>query len=140
MDHETVPAPEFGRALGGITLNLLVRDVARELAFLVPVFGFGAYRVSRDHAILTYGAQVLQLHADHTYHTHPLPALLPEAGPRGPGVEIRLHETDPDDAAARAAADPAGMVLQAPTNKPHGLREAYILCPNGYVWVPSRRI
>jgi hypothetical protein len=28
-------------------------------------------------------------------------------------------------------------VLQAPANKPHGLREAYIAGPDGYVWVPS---
>ena len=30
------------------------------------------------------------------------------------------------------------MILQPPTNKPHGLREAYILDPDGYCWVPSR--
>jgi hypothetical protein len=30
------------------------------------------------------------------------------------------------------------MVLQPATDKPHGLREATILCPDGYMWVPSR--
>jgi hypothetical protein len=29
-------------------------------------------------------------------------------------------------------------ILAPPLDKPHGLREAYILCENGYVWVPSR--
>jgi hypothetical protein len=29
-------------------------------------------------------------------------------------------------------------VLQAPADKPHGLREAYILDPDGYCWVPGR--
>jgi hypothetical protein len=29
-------------------------------------------------------------------------------------------------------------VLQAPTDKPHGLRETFILCENGYAWVASR--
>ena len=29
------------------------------------------------------------------------------------------------------------VILQDPTDKPHGLREAYILCENGYAWVRS---
>ena len=32
------------------------------------------------------------------------------------------------------------MILEAPMDKPHGLREAYILCDNGYAGVPSRPI
>uniref|UniRef100_UPI0037D9A10E VOC family protein n=1 Tax=Tateyamaria pelophila TaxID=328415 RepID=UPI0037D9A10E len=57
--------------------------------------------------------------------------------PRGGGIEIRLYDTDPEDAVARAEAH-GGTILQEPTNKPHGLREAYILCENGYAWVPSQ--
>ena len=30
-----------------------------------------------------------------------------------------------------------GGVLQEATDKPHGLREAYLYDPDGYVWVPS---
>ena len=68
-------------------------------------------------------------------------ALLPEAGPRGGGIELRLHEADPDEAVARLAGFPPAVLLQAATNKPaHGLREAVILCPMGYAWVPSHRI
>ena len=89
---------------------------------------------------MAYQGELIQLHADGTYHSHPLPGLLPEAGPRGVGVEIRLYETDPDAAAARVAAYPDAMVLQKPANKPHGLRECYILCENGFAWVPSRRL
>ena len=83
------------------------------------------------------GSEVLQLHADHTYHANPLADLLPEAGPRGAGAELRLFDVDPDSAAARVEGA-GGMILQPPTNKPHGLREAYILDPDGYCWVPSR--
>jgi catechol 2,3-dioxygenase-like lactoylglutathione lyase family enzyme len=140
MDLDTVDAPDFGRSLCGLTLNLLVRDVRAEVAFLTAVFGIVAHRTNRDYAILGYAGQLLQLHADATYHANPVPALLPEAGPRGAGVEIRLHETDPDEAVVRAAAFPDAIVLAAPADKPHGLREAYLLCPNGYTWVPSRRI
>ncbi len=82
---------------------------------------------------------MFQIHADGTYHSNPLLSLLPEAPPRGAGIEIRLYESDPDAACKKADAA-GGTVLQPPTDKPHGLREAYILCRNGYAWVPSRSL
>jgi len=141
MDFDTVPAGEFGHSLKGLTVNLLVRDVLAEAAFLVGVFGMQAHRTSRDFAIMVYAGQPFQLHSDGTYANHPLPSLLPESGPRGGGIELRLHETDPDQACARAVLHADAMVLQSPRDKTaHGLREAVILCPEGYAWVPSRRI
>lgn len=137
MDYDTVSAGAFGQSLRGIGLNLLVRDVVGQSARLSAVFGMMSHRVSADFAILQYGAQVFQLHSDGTYHANPYLALLPENPPRGAGVELRLYDTDPDVAAARAEAQ--GMtILHAPTDKPHGLRECYLLCPDGYAWVPSR--
>ncbi len=139
MDLATVGGAPFGQSLRGLGLNLLARDVQGLAGFLVKVFGMMAHRVSADFAILAYGDQLLQIHADHTYHSHPLPSLLPESGPRGGGVEIRLYDTDPDAAAARAEAhDHASVLLQAPVNKPHGLRECVLLCENGYAWLASR--
>ena len=137
MDFDSVTAADFGRSLSGLGLNLLVRDVPREARFLAEVFGMQAYRLSRDFAIISYHGQLFQLHADGTYHANPLLSLLPESGPRGSGAELRLFETDPDKAAERADAA-GGMILQPPTDKPHGLREAYIMDPDGYVWVASR--
>jgi hypothetical protein len=141
MDYERVAAHDFGQSLRAITVNLLVRDVQAEVAFLTRVFDLTAHRASRDFAIVLHAGQPFQLHADHTYHSHPLPSLLPEAGPRGAGIELRLHEADPDAAALRVAEFPDAILLQPPTDKSdHGLREAVILCPNGYAWVPSRRL
>ena len=137
MHYETVKAADFGASLRGIGLNLLVRDIRGMVALLTDVFAMTAHQVSADFAIMLYGNQVFQLHSDGTYHANPLLALLPENPPRGAGIEIRLYDTDPDLAAKRAQAFGA-MILQAPTDKPHGLREAYILCENGYAWVPSR--
>jgi len=139
MDLETVAAEDFGASLRGIGLNLLVRDVKAESVFLETVFAMKAHRISEDFAIMAYGDQLFQLHADHTYHSNPLLGLLPETPPRGAGIEIRLYDSDPDQAAARAQ-EAGGTLLQPPDDKPHGLREAYILCANGYVWVPSRPI
>lgn len=141
MDYETVPARDFGHALRMITVNLLCRDVAAEVAFLTTVFGMQAHRQSLDFAILLHAGQPLQLHSDAAYSSHPLPSLLPESGPRGGGIEIRLHEADPDECAQRFEEVAGGLILQAPTDKTaHGLREAVILSPSGYAFIPSRRI
>ncbi len=137
MDYETISADSFGRSLRGIGINLLVRDVPAQCEFLRSVFGMVAHQVSADFAIVTYGREVLQLHSDGTYHSNPLLGLLPETPPRGAGIEIRLYETDPDAAVERAR-DAGGTILQDATDKPRGLREAIILCGNGYAWLPSR--
>ncbi len=137
MDYDSIDADSFGRSLRGIGLNFLVRNVPAECAFLESVFGMTSHQVTDDFAIVTYGDQVFQLHSDGTYHSNPLLGLLPEQPPRGAGIEVHLYDTDPDDAVEKARALGA-MILQKPTDKPHGLREAYILCENGYAWVASR--
>lgn len=137
MDYDTVDPEEFGRALRGVGLNILVRDVRRSAGFLQAVFGMRAHRLSADFAIVEYGDARFQLHGDHTYGANALLGLLPEAGPRGAGLELRLYDTDPDVAAARAEAA-GGHVLAPPLDKPHGLREAVILDADGYAWLPSR--
>jgi len=62
---------------------------------------------------------------------------LPENPPRGTGIELRLYNSDPDQACTKAQAYGC-MVLAPATDKPHGLREATILYPDGYMWIPSR--
>lgn len=137
MDYDSVGAEEFGASLRGIGLNILVRDVLAEAAFLEAVFGMTAHQATSDFAIMRHRENVFQLHSDGTYHSNPLLGLLPESPPRGAGIEIQLYDTDPDRAVALAQ-EKGAMILQEPTDKPHGLREAYILCENGYAWVPSR--
>jgi predicted enzyme related to lactoylglutathione lyase len=137
MDYNSISAEDFGAGLKGIGLNLLVRDVGREVAFLEAVFGMAAFQPTADFAIMKYGEQVFQLHSDGTYHSNPLLGLVPESPPRGGGIEIRLYDSDPDAVCAIAEAA-GGTILQGPTDKPHGLREAYVLCENGYAWVASR--
>lgn len=137
MDYETITPADFGASLRGLGLNLLVRDVPRQVGFLETVFGLRAHRLSGDFAIITCADHVMQLHADHTYGSHPLSGLLPETPPRGAGASIHLFDSDPDVAADRAEAA-GGTILQVPMNKPHGLRECCILCENGYAWVASR--
>ena len=138
MDLDTVDAADFGQSLRGVGLNLLVRDVGRSLDFLRKVLGMEVFQSSDDFAILRSGSVLLQIHADHTYHSNPLAGILPETGARGAGVELRLYDVDPETALERAQDHEGATVLQEAKNKPHGLREAYILDPDGYCWVPSR--
>ena len=136
IDYNSISAEEFGKTLKGFGINLLVRDVARSCEFLQRVLQFETLRQSQDYAILGQNQMLLQLHGDHTYSENPLPSLLPESGPRGAGVELRMYDIDPDQAEARARQGDY-VVLQTTTDKPHGLRECFLLDPDGYCWVPS---
>lgn len=131
-----MPAPEYGRSLRGLTLNLLVREVARALPFHREVLGAEVVYHDPDFAVLRRDGVEWMLHADHAYDHHPLQASLAGGGARGVGAELRLHGRDPDE--AESAARRLGYPVLAPaTDKPHGLREAYLLDPDGYLWVPD---
>jgi catechol 2,3-dioxygenase-like lactoylglutathione lyase family enzyme len=140
-DEGFMGAEEYGRSLKGLGVNLLVRDVARSVAFAKDVLGAAVAFADKDFAVLCYfqgrTAAEWMLHADGTYHANPLLPLLDDSAPRGLGIEIRVYDCDPDDAVKRAKAH-GHHVLQEATDKPHGLREAYILDPDGYCWVPGR--
>jgi len=129
-------ANQVGRSLKGFGVNLLVRDVCKTLDYLISVLGFEVISSSRDYALITLAGQLYQLHPDHTYSQNPLPSLVPESGPRGGGVELRLFNVDPDTA-ERKARENGYQVLMATADKPHGLRECFLLDPDGYCWVPS---
>lgn len=132
-------AVQVGHALEGFGVNLLVSGVERTTVFLQQVLGFSTLSCSRDYSLLSRGGILFQLHADHTYSKNPLPSLLPEFGARGGGVELRLFDVDPDEAERRAR-EGGYEVLMETTDKPHGLRECFLLDPDGYCWCPSVRI
>ena len=131
-----MPADAYGRSLRGLTLNLLVRDVVAALPFHREVLDAEEVYADVDFAVFRRGTAEWNLHADHTYDQHPLYQRLGEGSVRGLGAELRLHERDPD--AAEAAARALGMtILAGAADKPHGLREVYILDLDGYIWVPD---
>ena len=101
-------------------------------------FALKCHQVSDDFAIVSHGNHVFQLHADHTYHSHPMINLMPDNPPRGLGIEIRLCDCDPDTA-VKNAEEHQYHVLEPALKKPHGLREAFIQCHDGYVWCPSKK-
>ena len=77
-----------------------------------------------------------RLHADHTYDKHPMINCLSSDGSRGSGIELRIHGLDPDEA-ERCARTRGDRILAGAIDKKHGLREVYILDPDGYLWVPD---
>ena len=139
-DYDKISAGDFGRGLRGLGINILTPDVTAKVAFLREVFGMSAHQPTADFAILRYGEAVFQLHSDGTYHANAYLAMLPENPPRGQGCELRLYDSDPDEAVIRAAAFPECTILHPPEDKPHGLREAIILDADGYCWIPSKGI
>lgn len=138
MNYETISADEFGRTLTGVGINILVRDVRQTVNFLKIVFELKNHQTTKDFAIISHGNDVFQIHADHTYHSHPMVNLLPDNPPRGLGIEIRLYDCDPDSAVIQANKHEF-HVLEPAMTKPHGLREAFIQCHDGYVWCPSKK-
>jgi len=136
MDLETVSPEAFGRSLTGIGVNLLTRDVRGLAGFLAQVFGLTVHRLSDDFAIIRHDGMMMQLHSDATFGHHPLLGLVPEMPPRGAGTQLYLFGIDPDAAVARAEAG-GHTAPEPPADKPHGLREATILSPEGYAFSPA---
>lgn len=130
-------ADALGRTLRGFGVNLLVRDIEASVAFATRVLGAAVVYADADFAVLRHGEAEWLLHADHTYADNPLHGFVAEESGRGAGVELRLYDRDPDAAEAAARAD-GYVVLAGATDKPHGLREVYLLDADGYCWIPSR--
>ena len=131
-----MPAPAYAAGLHGLTVNLLVRDVEGAHRFHAEVLGAETVYRDPDVAVYRHGEAEWMLHADHTYDSHPLHGTLSEDLHRGIGAELRLHGRDPD--VAEAAARRLGFdVVESAADKGHGLREAYLMDADGYLWVPD---
>ncbi len=131
-----MPAADYGRSLRGLGVNLLVRNIEAALPFHREVLDAEVVLADPDFAVLRRNGAEWMLHADHTYQDHPLHGSLTDDLARGIGAEIRLYGRDPDDAEA-AARKLDFTVLQGAMDKPHGLREAFLIDADGYLWVPG---
>jgi len=128
-----MPAAEYGRGLPAFTVNLLVRDVPRAVAFYETVLVAQTHYADPDFAALRVGEAEIMLHADHTYEIHPWVAPLAAGERRGLGVELRVFGMDPDLLEQRARVAHA-VIVQPPTTKGHGWREVMVADPDGYIW------
>jgi len=131
-----MPADTYGAGLKGFGINLLVRNIRKALDFQENILGAETVYSDPDFAVVRRGDDEWMLHADHTYLDHPLSGSLTDDLPRGIGIELRIHHCDPDTAEMKAR-ELGFTILAGAMDKPHGLREAYIIDDDGYVWVPD---
>jgi len=127
---------EYSHSLKGVTINLIVAEIERAVVFQREAIGAEVVYQDPDFAVLrAYGSEWM-IHADHTYDKHALFDLLGAGIQRGVGAELRVHGCNPDR--AEAAARRLGCTVLTPAaDKPHGVREAYLLDQDGYLWVPD---
>ena len=87
-----MPAPDYGRQLRGLTINLLVRDIESALVFARRVLRADVVYADPDIAVIkAYGSEWM-LHADHAYQGHPLQREVAAVTARGTGLELRVHD------------------------------------------------
>lgn len=128
-----MPADEYGQSLPRLTVNLLVKEVARSVAFYTGVLGAKANYFDPDFAALELAGVKFMLHADHAYDQHPLASRLASNATRGTGAELRVLGVDPDQVEARARTSSA-TIVQPAADRGHGWRDVLVADPDGYVW------
>lgn len=128
-----MPGFRYSALLPPLSLNLIVTDTARSVAFYQQVLDAEVHYYDVDFAAMRVGAAEVMLHADHTHEDHPWHDQLAAATPRGIGAQIRLLGIDPDAVEQRAQAFGAEIARPA-TSKPHGWREILVRDPDGYEW------
>jgi catechol 2,3-dioxygenase-like lactoylglutathione lyase family enzyme len=126
-------AADYGRTLAGLSVNLIVRDIARSVPFYAEVLGLRRLYSDEDFAAFEREGVRLQLHADHTYALMPWASRLREDSRRGLGAEIRILGIDPD-AAEKRARDRGFTVLVPVRDWPHGWRDCVLEDPDGYTF------
>lgn len=136
MSSTPVSAEDYGRSLRGLGFNLLVRDVPRAVKFACDVLGATCFFSNEDFAAMRLNGGEFMFHSDRSYRNHPLTGVVGGVEGRGAGVELRIYGCDPDVAEANARAG-GWTVLAGAMDKPHGLREAYLIDDEGYLWVPG---
>lgn len=126
-------AAEYGRTLTGLSVNLIVRDVARSIPFYTDVLQLRLLYSDGDFAAFEREGVRLQLHADHTYGRMPWASRLSDDSRRGLGAEIRILGIEPDSAERRARA--GGFTVLVPVRDwPHGWRDCVLEDPDGYTF------
>lgn len=126
-------AADYGRTLSGLSVNLIVRDIARSRPFYTDVLDMRLLYSDEDFAAFEREGVRIQLHADHTYAGMPWAARLGEAAQRGLGAEVRILGIDPD-AAEKRARDGGFVVLVPVRDWPHGWRDCVLEDPDGYTF------
>ena len=120
------PANDYSKELSGLTVNLLVNDVHKATEFVKNVIEADVIYEDIDFAAIEGFGSKWCFHADHTYDKHPLKSFISIKNKRGIGIELRLLGCNPDQAEIKAIKH-GFKVISRSQDKPHGLRECYII-------------
>ena len=129
------PASDYSWELSGLTVNLLVNNISQATDFITNVIEANIIYQDIDFAAIEGFGSKWCFHADHTYDKNPLTNFVNSKDNRGVGIELRLLGCNPDKAEVRAKKY-GFKVISKSQDKPHGLRECYIIDNFGYCWVP----
>ena len=132
-------ASSYSKELSGLTVNLLVNDIHKATEFIENVIEADVIYEDIDFAAVEGFGSKWCFHADHAYDKHPLTDFINIKNNRGEGIELRLLGCNPDRAEIRAI-EHGFKVISKSQDKPHGLRECYIIDSAGYCWVPCEKI
>ena len=124
---------KYGSLLPPLSLDLVVAEIERSVAFYRDVLQAVIRYYDVDFAAMRVGPAEVMLHADHTHDSHAWHADLTGGAKRGLGVHLRILGIDPDALEQRARQHGA-QVLAPTTDKGHGWREVFVLDPDGYHW------
>ena len=117
----------------------MVNDIHKATEFIENVIEADVIYKDIDFAAIEGFGSKWCFHADHTYDRHSLTDFINIKNKRGEGVELRLLGCNPDRAEMRATKH-GFKVISKSQDKPHGLRECYIIDSAGYCWVPCEKI
>ncbi len=106
-----MPGYKYGALLPPLSLNLIVADIDRSVAFYRDVLGATVHYCDVDFAAVRVGGAEIMLHADHTHEDHPWHPALASGAVRGIGLQIRLLGLNPDEVEQKAKATKREVVL-----------------------------
>ena len=109
---------------------------------IARVFSLNLIRVDEFYAFLAWDNNanfdnLIQVHSDCSYKKTHYCKYFGNSEPHGLGVELRLFNVSPDKSVELANIEQDWQVIQSPTDKEHGFREAFLLDSIGFSWVPS---
>ena len=104
-------ARQGDQLLPSLSLNLIVRDTERSVAFYRDVLGAEIHYRDIDFAAVRFGPAEVMLHADHTHDTHPWTPTLASDAPVQSDLRDTLTEVS---RAARTLQDLADYLSRHP--------------------------
>ena len=123
-------------------MNLICPEPLTYTPSIARVFSSNPIRVDELYALLTWDdnanfGNLIQVHSDDNYKKTPYYKYFGDLRPRDLGAELRFFNVCPDKSVDQASIEQSWQIIESPTNKGHGLKEAFLVDSADFCWVPS---